>query len=210
MFRVVGSIDRNVWYALRIFLPSPSARWRLDLLSVLLLLFFSPVCLRAALLPGNLWPNPTLETDANSDGLPDFWHKGGNITAIDLWTTSMSVSPTHSLQLNDASTTRYREWYSDQLNITAGPNYQLRYNLRYTITNIGPMRVTVNFYDTANTLFSSVSYQFAGSHDFWEEMTQQFTPPSSAVKLNLSFTSGGGVNVTGQAWLDDISLATAP
>src|SRR5260221_14165910 len=113
------------------FLPFPSARWCPDLLSVLLLLFLSPWCLPAALLPGNLWPNPTLETDANSDGLPDFWQKGGNITAIDLWTPSMSVSPTHSLQLNDASTTGYGEWYSDQLNITAGTNYQLRYNLRY-------------------------------------------------------------------------------
>jgi hypothetical protein len=192
------------------FLPSRSARWSPDLLSVLLLLFLSPACLHAALLPGNFWPNPALETDTNSAGVPDFWHKGGSITAIDLWTTSMSVSPTHSFQLNDASPTDYGEWYSDQLNITAGTNYLLRYNLRYTITNIGPMRVTVNFYNAANTLFSSVSYQFAGSHDFWEEMTQQFTAPSSAVKLNLSFTSGGGVNVTGQAWLDDISLATAP
>src|SRR5947209_11797743 len=191
------------------FLPSRSARWSPDLLCVLLLLFLSPGYLHGALLPGNLWPNPSLESDGNSDGVPDFWHKGGSITAIDLWTTSMSVSPTHSLQLNDASATDYGEWYSDQLNITAGTNYQLRYNLRYTMTNIGPMRVTVNFYNAANTLFSSVSYQFAGSHDFWEEMTQQFSAPSSAVKLNLSFTSGGGVNVTGQAWLDDISLATA-
>src|SRR5467141_2737620 len=45
--------------------------------------------LPAGLLPGNFWPNPTLETDANSDGVPDFWHKGGSSTAIDLWTTSL-------------------------------------------------------------------------------------------------------------------------
>src|ERR1041385_4194693 len=178
------------------FLPSRSAQWSPDLLSVLLLLFLSPGCLHAALLPGNFWPNPTLETDTNSAGVPDFWHKGGSITAIDLWTTSMSVSPTHSLQLNDASPTDYGEWYSGQLNITAGTNYLLRYNLRYTITNIGPMRVTVNFYNAANTLISGVSYFLAGAHDFWEELTQQFITPGSATTLNLSFTSGGGVNVT--------------
>jgi hypothetical protein len=190
---------------LRAFCASPRL---LCLLAATLSTVLAPLILQAALLPGNLWPNSTLETDANSDGVPDFWHRGGSSVAIDLWTTSLSVSPTHSFQLNDTSATDYGEWYSDQLNITGGTIYQLRYNLRYVVTNIGPMRVTVNFYNAATTLFSSVSYQFAGLHDFWEEMTQQFTAPSSAVKLNLSFTSGGGVNVTGQAWLDDISLAT--
>lgn len=163
--------------------------------------------LQAGLLSGNVWPNPTLEADANSDGIPDFWHKGGNSTAIDLWTTAMSVSPTHSFQLNDTSATAYGEWYSDHLNVTGGTNYLLRYNLRYTITNIGPMRVTVNFYNGADTLVSGVSYLFAGPHDFWEEMTQQFITPAAAAKLGLTFTSGGGADVTGQAWLDDISLA---
>jgi hypothetical protein len=178
-------------------------------LTALLALLLAPPLLQAGLLPGNLWPNPTLESDANSDGVPDFWHRGGTSAAIDLWTTSLWVSATHTFQLNDASTTDYGEWYSDQLSITGGTNYQLRYNLRYTVTNIGPMRVTVNFYNATATLFSSVSYQFAGAHDFWEEMTQQITTPSGAVKLNLSFTSGGGLDVTGQAWLDDISLAPA-
>jgi hypothetical protein len=165
--------------------------------------------LRAGPLPGNIWPNPGLETDSNSDGVPDFWHKGGNLTTIDLWTISQSVSPTHAFQLNDTSATAYGEWYSDFVSITPGTNYVLRYNLRYVITNIGPMRVTVNFYDAANSFVSSLSYLFAGSHDFWEEMTQQFVTPPGAAKLGLSFTSGGGLDVTGQAWLDDISLARA-
>src|SRR5690349_21649772 len=99
------------------FLPSPSARWRPGLLFMILLLFLSPARIQAALLPDNFWPNPSLENDANSDAVPDFWHKGGNITAIDLWTTSMSVSPTHAFQLNDTSTSGYGEWYSDLLDI---------------------------------------------------------------------------------------------
>ena len=185
----------------------PSRRRFPCLLAAVLLLGLAPALLQAGLLPGNLWPNPTLETDANSDGVPDYWHRGGSSAAIDLWTTSLSVSPTHALQLNDTSTADYGEWYSDKFDITGGTNYQLRYNLRYIVTNVGPMRVTVNFYDAANALLSSASYQFTGPHDFWEEMTQQFAAPSNAVWLNLSFTSGGGVDVTGQAWLDDISLA---
>ncbi len=136
------STDQNVWYALIMFLPSersPKLRF------VLVLLFLSPACIQAGLLSGNFWPNPSLESDTNSDGLPDFWHKGGNITAIDLWTTSMSVSPAHAFQLNDTSTSGYGEWYSDLLDINAGTNYLLRYNLRYLVTNVGPMRVTGQF-----------------------------------------------------------------
>jgi hypothetical protein len=177
------------------------------LLTAILSLVLAPPLVQAGLLPGNFWPNPTLELDSNGDGVPDFWNKGGSSTAIDLWTTTLSVSPTHSFELNDTSTTAYGEWYSDHLNITGGAIYQLRYNLFYIVTNVGPMRVTVNFYNSANSLFSSLSYTFAGMHNFWEEITQQFTAPAGAAKLALTFTSGGGLDVTGQAWLDDVSLA---
>src|SRR3982074_329215 len=86
-----------------------AARRRCLYLALLCLLMVAP--LQAGLLPGNFWPNPTLETDANSDGVPDFWHKGGSSVAIDVWTTSLSVSPTHAFQLNDTSSTAYGEWY---------------------------------------------------------------------------------------------------
>ncbi len=182
--------------------------WTLALGAVALRLALGQT-LPAALLPGNLWPNSTLETDANADGVPNFWNRGGSQTTIDLWTTAASVSPTHSLQLNDASATAYGEWYSDRLSIIGGANYQLRYNLRYTITNVGPMRVSLNFYTAANASLPGVSYLFSGAHDFWEEFTQSFTAPVGAAQLELHFTSGGGLEVTGLAWLDDISLAPA-
>lgn len=165
--------------------------------------------LAAGLLPGNIWPNPTLEADSNADGVPNFWNRGGSLTAIDVWSTALWISPTHSLQLGDTSPTAYGEWYSDRLAITGGSNYHLRYNLRYIATNVGPMRVTVNFYTAADSHVSGISYLFSGAHDFWEELTQPFTAPADAARLGLSFTSGGGVDVTGQAWLDDISLSTA-
>jgi len=198
-----------VWYCSLPMLLSRRFRGSLlCLLTVTLSLISAPLFVQGALLPGNFWPNPSLESDSNSDGTPDFWHRGGNNTAIDLWNTSWSVSPTHAFQLNDTSASGYGEWYSDLVNITAGTSYQLRYNLRYVVTNIGPMRVTVNFYNSANALVSGLSFVFSGTHDFWEELTQQFTTPAGIAKLGLSFTSGGGLEVTGQAWLDDISLAT--
>jgi hypothetical protein len=69
------------------------------------------------------------------------------------------------------------------------------------------MRVTVNFFDSSDSIISSLSYTFAGAHAFWQEITQQFTSPTNTQSMDVSFTSGGGLNVTGQAWMDDVSLA---
>jgi hypothetical protein len=165
--------------------------------------------LSAGLLPGNIWPNPSLELDSSGDGVPDFWNLGGSDTSIDLWSTALWVSPTHSLELNDANTNAYGEWYSDLLPINAGATYQFRYNLYYMVTNVGPMRVSVNFYDSSKSIISDLSYTFSGAHAFWQEITQQFAAPTNATALGLTFTSGGGSDVTGQAWLDDVSLAVS-
>ncbi len=178
-------------------------------LSTLALLLAAVPPASAGLLTGNIWPNPTLELHSNGDGVPDFWNLGGSDTSIELWSTAIWVSPAHSLELNDASASAYGEWYSDLLDVKASATYQFRYNLYYTVTNIGPMRVSVNFYDSSSSIISGLSYTFSGAHAFWQEITQQFTVPTNATALGLTFTSGGGLDVTGQAWLDDISLAVA-
>jgi hypothetical protein len=177
------------------------------LLTAILSLILAPALLQAGILPGNIWPNPTLETDSNSDGIPDFWNKGGSNPNIESWTTAAYVSPTHAFMLNDASTTDYGEWYSNLLPITGGTNYLLRYNLRYGIASSGVMRVSANFYNAGNNLLSGLSFTFSGTNDFWQEKTQLLAVPSNAAQLGLTFTSGGALNVTGVAYLDDISLA---
>lgn len=119
----------------------------------------------------------------------------------------MYVSPTHSFMLADTSTTDYGEWYSNLLPITGGANYLLRYNLIYEIPGNGVMRVSANFYDAGNNLLSGLSFTFSGTNDSWGETTQPVAAPANATQLGLTFTSGGGLNVTGVAYLDDISLA---
>jgi hypothetical protein len=148
-----------------------------------------------------------LETDSNSDGIPDFWNKGGSNPNIESWSTATFVSSTHSFMLNDSSTSYYGEWYSNLLPVTGGTNYLLRYNLRYVTASNGTMRVSVNFYNAGNNLLSGLSFTFSGTNDSWHEITQSFAVPSNATQLGLTFTSGGGLDVTGVAYLDDISLA---
>jgi hypothetical protein len=145
--------------------------------------------------------------DSNSDGIPDFWNKGGSNPNIESWSTATFVSPTHSFMLNDSSTTDYGEWYSNLLPVTGGTNYLLRYNLRYETASNGTMRVSVNFFDAGNSLLSGLNFTFAGTNDSWQEITQTFPVPPNATQLGLTFTSGGGLDVTGVAYLDDISLA---
>ena len=169
------------------------------------LLSASPVL--AGILPGNLWPNPTLEADSNSDGTPDFWNKGGSNPNIESWITATFVSPTHAFMLNDSSTSDYGEWYSNLLPITGGTNYLLRYNLRYATASNGTMRVSANFYNAGNSLLSGLNFAFSGTNDSWQEKTQPLAVPPNAAKLGLTFTSGGGLEVTGMAYLDDVSLA---
>jgi hypothetical protein len=163
--------------------------------------------LSAGLLPGNIWPNPTLESDVTVVGVPDFWNRGGSNPNIESWTTTTYVSPTHAFMLNDTSTTDYGEWYSNLLPVTGGTNYLLRYNLRYMIASNGVMRVSANFYNAGNTLLSGLNFTFSGTNDSWQEITQPLVVPSNATQLGLTFTSGGGLDVTGVAYLDDISLA---
>lgn len=168
-----------------------------------LLSFCSPV--EAGLLSGNIWTNSSFESGRS--GIPASWSKGGSNTSIDGWPTSGSLSPTHSLMLTDNSTSAYGEWDSNHFPVAANAPYLFRYNLKFTTT--GTMRVSVNFYDSSNTSLPSLSYTFSGTQTAWQELTQDFTTPPNTSSLNVTFTSGGSASVTGNAWLDDMSLAPA-
>jgi hypothetical protein len=159
---------------------------------------------QAAFLPGNTWPNPSLESVSSQAGIPTFWHKGGSAVSMDDWASDFSLSPVHSLKLEDTSATDYGEWWSDRVSVTAGATYSLRYYLRYDTA--GMMRVTANFADATGARTSGIDFSFAGFQPDWEEVTQSLTIPDTAKAMWLTFASGGGVDVTGTAWLDDISF----
>jgi len=180
------------------------ANYLLLLITACLLSSFTSL---AGLLPGNIWPNPTLESDTNTAGIPDFWNAGGSNPNIESWTTAICVSPTHSFMLNDNSTTDYGEWYSNLLPISGGTNYLLRYNLQYAIPSNGVMRVSANFYGAGDNLLSGLNFTFSGTNAAWQEITQPVAVPANATQLGVTFTSGGNVSVTGVAYLDDISLS---
>ena len=156
------------------------------------------------MLTGNLWPNPTFESVSSTAGVPSSWHLGGSNPGFDLWGTDESVSPGHSLKLEDASETEYGEWYSDRIPAVSGAEYSLRYHLKYE--TLGTMRLTVNFADAAGASLTGQSFAFVDSLWDWTAFDQTFTAPEGAVALWLTFASGGSEYTTGTAWLDDVSL----
>jgi len=98
---------------------------KLVLFSIGISLLFVSASLRAAIVPGNFWINPTFES--LTAGVPDNWNLGGSDVTIDQVTTLNSVSPTHSLAVIDNSTTGYGEWYSDvSLSGIANPGDTIR------------------------------------------------------------------------------------
>src|SRR5881398_2569544 len=71
---------------------------------------------RADVPAGNFWPNSTFELGDTLDlptGTPTGWSRGGSNPALCQVTSAHSVSPTHSLIVNDTDAAGYAEWYSD-------------------------------------------------------------------------------------------------
>jgi len=139
-----------------------ASRPYLYLLAAILPPVAAPSCCRLAFSPQPLADSTLRGPNTNRATACGFWHKGGNITAIDLWTTFHINQRRARVPVNDGSASGYGEWYSDLLNITGGAIICFRYNLRYVLTHVGPMRVTVNFYNSANTYVSGLSTYSAG------------------------------------------------
>ncbi len=168
-----------------------------------------PGLVGGSVLPGNFWPNPSLELDSNGDGIPDFWNKGGSDQSGISWTTSTSVSPTHSLTSSDTNAAAFGEWYSDFLTVTPGASYSFRFFRRYS-TQDGPMRLTLLFRNASDATVSSVSFSVNGDQVGWEQIDSTIEVPATAVKLRINIASGGAVGVTGFLGIDDISLSEKP
>ena len=158
---------------------------------------------RPGLLPGNSWPNPTLETQATTQDFPgdtldrpQGWHRGGAdynnpAPTITFWTTTMSLSPTHSLYDMDHDVNNYGEWFSDFNPVPAGSGgtgvpFQLRFNWKYNIQN-EVSRVSVRWGDAAGNDIGGGPDALAQASDppvtVFTEVNETLTPPLAAATL---------------------------
>ena len=176
------------------------------------------------LLAGNIWPNATFESGDSldtADGTPSGWNRGGNQSTICQVVANNHVSTSHALALVDSSTSGYGEWYSD-FNLAGHANPGDTLNLQwfelYSITN-GEMRVTVLFFDAAETLLQENHFIVTGKSFGWQGaiagsgFTQKSKPlvvPPAAAKMRISLVSGGPITTRGIMLIDDLSVAPPP
>src|ERR1017187_5013234 len=192
---------------------------KLVLFSIGISLLFVPASLRAAIVPGNFWINPTFES--LTAGVPDNWNLGGSDGTIDQVTTLNSVSPTHSLAVIDNSTTGYGEWYSDvSLTGVASPGDTIGFQWSeiYNIGTNNEMRVDVRFLDAFGNGGDN-NFVVSGNSSGWvstlanstfDVRNQTLVVPAGAVTMRIQLTSGGPASGTGQYIIDDLSASVVP
>ena len=199
------------------------------LLPIAIAMCFASASLPAAVLPGNVWVNPTFETDPTAPG-GGGWGLGGNAPGNLVWSTANSTSPTHSLGLSDQNN-GYGEWYGDQsaasLGLFPGASVNLHWEEMWKIT--GEMRVTVRFLDVNGWGNDNHFVQNAGNSAGWNttlgdstfsSRNELLTVPLAgqggmgvgldAVTMRIQLVSGGPGSVIGDYLIDDLSVVVVP
>jgi hypothetical protein len=194
------------------------------LLPVMFAIFGLSPALRAAVVAGNWWPNPTFESGVDpglTSGTPDFWNRGGSDGSINQWTMENSVSASHSLAVVDSNVNGFGEWYSD-LSLAGkaveGDVITLYWHEIFSISDGGEMRVTVRLLDAGGNgpdnhfVVAGNSAGWGGSvaaSDFVERAQQLLVTPG-AVTLRVQLASGGSEATTGVYLIDDLSVIPEP
>lgn len=151
----------------------------------------------------NLWVNPGVETDSNSDGIPDGWSRGGSEPSFAQWTSSTAHGGSRSICVVDTSSSTYGEWYATQSIVTAESAYEVGWWHGYQSSL--DLSVQVRFLDgLGNTLGSPSYYATRGNSTGWIESIRTAVAPTGAVSLSIAITSDTAA--TGSICLDDISV----
>ncbi|HXJ59867.1 MAG TPA: hypothetical protein VNU68_24755, partial [Verrucomicrobiae bacterium] len=179
------------------------------------------VSVRADIPAGNVWPNAAFEAGVdlnNPGGTPDGWNRGGNEPAICQVTAANSISPTHSLIVNDSSATGYGEWYAD-LELaglaSGGDDLDLHWHELFNISG-GEMRLTLLFFNASDGIIGERHFVVSGQSAGWAgtletsllvARNERVPVPLDSARIRLSLVSGGPAETTGLLVVDDLSVS---
>ena len=177
---------------------------------------------QAQILPGNFLVNPTLEDVGPFEpDRPDGWHWGPN----SVWSDTMSVSPTHSLGMDDTGVgseflasewrswaeaipagvdrTLYIRWFWKYDVLTNDPGHEFRLNARTsTAPDIG--------LDLVGTI-TDHNFTVAGtSNGLFEQVDVAIPIADDVQSFDLIFLTGGPNETMGTLFVDNISVSLTP
>jgi hypothetical protein len=175
-------------------------------LSVVALLATPAATLAAGLGDFNRVANPTVESE-NPPGTPEFWTPSSAGLADAIWENAVSLSPTHSLSLDDSDSSNSAAWESAAFTVRPGELLTLRYYVAYFGVSGGSFATEVEFLDadgqSVGLALDDYTGSFGGGISF-EPRSVRVTVPANAESARIRCESGG--SPTGLAFLDDISL----
>jgi hypothetical protein len=169
----------------------------------------------ATLLPDNLVANPDVDSpQLGSATAPSFWLRSTNAT----WSDDVTLSPTHSLELNDTNAAGSEEWRSYAAAIPVGLNrtLDLRWFWKYTIAAgeqfRGRLRLSSDELAGPNLINPTVEVEFpiSGSADEFEMFETSLAIADSIRSFDLTFITAGSLAAMGSLFIDDISAALRP
>ncbi len=167
----------------------------------------------AAQLPGNLVRNADVDTaSTGNSNRPGFWHGSSNAK----WSTAEAVSPTHSLEVTDTSTSSAEEWRSFANEIPEGTNRTL--NLRWFwkadtddefVARLRLSEDEVLGVDLTNAVESHL-FTITGTFQDFEVFEAAIPIPDGINSFDLTFMSGTSASALGSLFIDDISASIMP
>ncbi len=166
----------------------------------------------ATLLPDNLVRNPDVDAaQTNNSSRPTFWHYSSHAS----WSDDEALSPTHSLELVDTSTTAYEEWRSYATDVPAGEDrsFKVRWFWKYDVAEGEEFRARlrlsndgVTSLDLTNPL-QELNFTVTGTATDFEMFETTIDLPDGVRSFDLTFISGGALSALGSIYIDDISAA---
>lgn len=164
----------------------------------------------------NLLPNGGMEK--GSEVAPTGFYKSGPDQSLLRW-GKPAASGEKAIGIVDDNIDGHAAWVSRPITLAkevAGKSLRLNWVERYNIDKPGVMRVTVTFFDASNGLIkkATVSHIIRGKSPAWDE--GGFSPagktvkvPVEAVSMRIQLVSGGAADVTGEVWIDDLTVEPA-
>ncbi|MGB9623230.1 MAG: hypothetical protein ACPMAQ_00065 [Phycisphaerae bacterium] len=143
--------------------------------------------------------NGTVETEGDP-GRPASWYYSTFGTA---WSTASSISPTHSLELNDNSATSAADWRAVAFSVSPGESLNLSF---YAETDqiVGNFGGFLRYFNSSGAFLGQKFISLTGSTP-WRHYEGRLAAPAGAATADVVFSTNAASN-TGLARVDNVAV----